>query len=213
MSDFNIGDAILFYVVFLFSTVLHELAHAAMAYKWGDTTAADEGRLTLNPAAHIDPFGTVILPLLMLFMSGGRSLMGYATTPVNESRMRNPKWGGFWTSFAGPLANLAIAIVSVIVLKLLQGGLGATLGDYHTAVSELFYKSVELNLLLLVFNLLPIPPLDGGHMLRNLLPDRFGDLFNQIGMFGMFIVLALASSGVLNSLVRPLYGIVRAILN
>jgi Zn-dependent protease len=212
VNDFNIGDAILFYVVFLFSTVLHELAHAAMAYKWGDTTAADEGRLTLNPMAHIDPFGTVILPLLMLFMSGGRSLMGYATTPVNESRMRNPKWGGFWTSFAGPLANLAIAIISVIALKLLQGGLGNALGDYRDAVMTLFSMSVRLNLLLLVFNLLPIPPLDGGHMLRTLLPERFADLFNQIGMFGMFIVLALASSGFINTLVEPLYRIAASVL-
>jgi Zn-dependent protease len=204
MGDFDFGNAILFYVVFLFSTVLHELGHASMAYKWGDTTAADEGRLTLNPLAHIDMFGTVILPILMLVLSGGRGLMGYAFTPVNESRMRDPKWGGFWTSFAGPLVNLAIAIVSVFLLKLTMTSAGASLGEYHGAVRDILIVSIRLNVLLLVFNLLPIPPLDGGHMLQKLLPDRFSDLFDQVGNFGMFIVLALASSGVIYALVDPL---------
>ncbi|NOT59319.1 MAG: site-2 protease family protein [Acidobacteria bacterium] len=204
MRGFDLGNAVFLFVIFLFSTVLHELAHAAMAYYWGDTTARDDGRLTLNPMPHIDPFGTILLPIIMLFMSGGNALMGYATTPVNESRMRDPKWGGFWTSFAGPLANLAIAIISVILLKLAFSALGGNLGDYRETVVTFLAMSVSLNLLLLVFNLLPIPPLDGGHMLRNLLPDRFGDFFNQIGVFGMFIVLALASSGILGKLVDPL---------
>ena len=204
MSDFDFGTAIFLFVIFLFSTVLHELAHAAMAYKWGDMTARDDGRLTLNPMAHIDPFGTILLPIMMLLLSGGRGLMGYASTPVNESRMRDPKWGGFWTSFAGPLTNLAIAIVSLLLLKLVVSGLGSNLGDYREACGTFLELSVRLNLLLLVFNLLPIPPLDGGHMLRNLLPDRFADFFNQMGMFGMFIVLALATSGFLGKLVDPL---------
>ncbi len=201
---FDFETAIFLFVIFLFSTVLHELGHAAMAYYWGDTTARDDGRLTLNPLPHIDPFGTILLPIIMLVMSNGQGLMGYASTPVNESRMRDPKWGGFWTSFAGPLTNLALAIISLILLKLAFTVLGGNLGDYRESVVTFLGMSVSLNLLLLVFNLLPIPPLDGGHMLRNLLPDRFADFFNQIGMFGMFIVLALASSGFLRTLVRPL---------
>ena len=204
MGDFDIGNAIFLFVVFVFSTVLHELAHATMAYQWGDTTARDEGRLTLNPLAHIDMFGTVLLPIVMLAMTRGQGLMGYAMTPVNESRMRNPKWGGFWTSFAGPLANLAIAIVSLFLLKLVYSNFGTALGDYRGTFRDLLEISVSLNLLLLVFNLLPIPPLDGGHMLRNLLPDRFGDMFNQLGTMGMFIVLALASSGLLSGLVNQI---------
>jgi Zn-dependent protease len=204
VRDFDLETAIFLFVIFLFSTVLHELAHAVMAYYWGDTTARDDGRLTLNPMPHIDPFGTIMLPLIVLFTTGGHGLMGYASTPVNESRMRDPKWGGFWTSFAGPLMNLAIAIVSLLLLKLAFTSLGGNLGDYRDAVRNFLFLSVSLNLFLLVFNLLPVPPLDGGHMLRNLLPDRFADFFNQMNMFGMFIVLALASSGLMDKLVGPL---------
>ena len=212
MKDFDFGAAVFLFVIFLFSTVLHELAHAVMAYYWGDTTARDDGRLTLNPMPHIDPFGTILLPIIMLVMSNGHGLMGYASTPVNESRMRDPKWGGFWTSFAGPLMNLSIAIISLLLLKLVYSSFGGNLGDYRDAIRTFLRMSVSLNLLLLVFNLLPIPPLDGGHMLRNLLPDRFADFFNQIGMFGMFVVLALASSGVLWKLVDPLEKLAFSIL-
>lgn len=202
MGRLDIGEIIIIYVIFLFSTVLHELAHAMTATYWGDTTAKDLGRLTLNPLPHIDPIGTVAMPLLMLFTSGG--IMGWASTPVDRRQMRDPRWGDFWTSFAGPLTNLAIAIVCLILLKIVLSPVGAGLGDYLSAVMFFLRIAISLNLFLMVLNLLPIPPLDGGHMLRNLLPDRFDDLFEQIGQFGIFILIAVAASGLLNKLVDPL---------
>lgn len=208
----NIGTIVIIYVVFLFSTVLHELSHAVMAYKWGDSTAKDLGRFTLNPLPHIDPVGTVLIPLMMLFMSGGSGIMGWASTPVDRSRMRDPRWGDFWTSFAGPLANLTLAIVSVILLKVVLSPAGARLGEYQQAIFFLLRTSMQLNLFLLVLNLLPIPPLDGGHMLRNLLPARFDDLFEQVGQFGIIILIAVAASGLLSKLVDPLIDLAYSVL-
>ena len=208
----NIGTIVVIYVVFLFSTVLHELSHAVMAYKWGDSTAKDLGRFTLNPLPHIDPVGTVLMPLMMLFMSGGSGIMGWASTPVDRSRMRDPRWGDFWTSFAGPLANLTLAIGSVILLKIVSSPAGASLGEYQQAVFFLLRTSLQLNLFLMVLNLLPIPPLDGGHMLRNLLPERFSDLFEQVGQFGIIILIAVAASGLLSKLVDPLIDLAYSVL-
>jgi Zn-dependent protease len=202
VGQINIGLIVIIYVVFLFSTVLHELAHAVMAYKWGDSTAKDLGRFTLNPLPHIDPIGTVLVPLLSLFMMGG--IMGWASTPVDKSRMRDPRWGDFWTSFAGPLTNLALAIVSLILLKVVLSSVGAGLGEFQDAFKDLLGVSLELNIFLMVLNLLPIPPLDGGHMLRNLVPERFGEMLDQISQFGILILIALAASGTLSKIVDPL---------
>jgi Zn-dependent protease len=212
VENLDIGTIVIIYVVFLFSTVLHELSHAVMAYQWGDSTAKDLGRFTLNPLPHIDPIGTVLMPLLMLFMSGGSGIMGWASTPVDRSRMRDPRWGDFWTSFAGPLTNLAIAIISAILLKIVYSSAGVGLGDYRRSISFLLSTSMQLNLFLMVLNLLPIPPLDGGHMLRNLLPERFNDLFEQIGQFGIIILIAVAASGLLSKLVDPLVSLAYSVL-
>jgi len=202
VGKINIGMIVIIYVVFLFSTVLHELSHAVMAYKWGDSTAKDLGRFTLNPLPHIDPIGTVLIPLLTLFMTGG--IMGWASTPVDKSRMRDPRWGDFWTSFAGPLTNLALAIVSLLLLKVVRSNAGAGLGEFQEAFDFLLGVSLQLNIFLMVLNLLPIPPLDGGHMLRNLVPERFGEMLDQISQFGILILIALAASGTLSKIVDPL---------
>lgn len=212
MENLDLGTIVIVYVVFLFSTVLHELSHAVMAYQWGDTTAKDLGRFTLNPLPHIDPIGTVLMPLMVLFMSGGSGIMGWASTPVDRSQMRDPRWGDFWTSFAGPLTNLVIAIVSVILLKIVLSPAGAGLGEYQRSISFLLSTSMQLNLFLMVLNLLPIPPLDGGHMLRNLLPERFSETFEQLSQFGIIILLAIAASGLLSKLVDPLINLAVSVL-
>jgi Zn-dependent protease len=210
VGNLDVGTIVVVYVVFLFSTVLHELSHAVMAYKWGDTTAKDLGRFTLNPLPHIDPIGTVVIPLLTLFSTGG--IMGWASTPVDRSQMRDPRWGDFWTSFAGPLTNLAIAIVSVVLLKVVHSPAGANLGEYRGSVNDLLEISLRLNLFLMVLNLLPIPPLDGGHMLRNVLPERFSDVFEQIGQFGIIILIVVAASGLLSKLVAPIVNLAYSLL-
>ncbi len=210
MGKLDISKIVIVYVIFLFSTVLHELSHALMATYWGDTTAKDMGRLTLNPLPHIDMFGTVIVPILSLVTAGG--IMGWASTPVDRRQMRDPKWGDFWTSFAGPLANLAITIVSLILLKIVVSSAGAGLGEFQSTLGYVLRIAISLNLFLMVLNLLPIPPLDGGHMLRNLLPDRFDDFFEQIGQFGIFILIAVAASGLLNKLVDPLIDLALSVI-
>jgi Zn-dependent protease len=210
VGKLDIGTIAVLYVVFLFSTVLHELSHALMAYYWGDTTAKDAGRFTLNPLPHIDLFGTVVIPLLTLFSTGG--IMGWASTPVDRRQMRDPRWGDFWTSFAGPLANLTIAIVSLLLLKVVISPAGEGLGEYQRSVRFLLGASLQLNLFLMVLNLLPIPPLDGGHMLRNLLPERFSDLFEQVGQFGIILLIAVAATGLLNKLVDPLLDLAFSVL-
>jgi Zn-dependent protease len=204
LDDLNIGRIAITFVVFLLSTVLHELSHAVMAYKWGDSTAKDLGRLTLNPIPHMDPIGTLLLPLFMLFSSNGGSIMGWASTPVDKSRMRDPKWGDFWTSFAGPLANLALAILSFIALKLiLHTALGNALDTFREPVRVFLVTGLWLNIFLMILNLLPIPPLDGGHMLENLLPASAAEVFDKIRPFGLILLIAVGASGALNKLVDP----------
>lgn len=204
MGDINIGQIAIMFVAFLFSTACHEAAHAWTAWKWGDSTAKDLGRLTLNPVPHIDPIGTLLLPLIVLFMTSGTGIMGWASTPVDKSQMRDPKWGDFWTSAAGPLTNLGLAIVSLILLKTLRSPLGASIGEYRQAVDVMLGTMVGLNLFLMVLNFLPIPPLDGGHMLENLLPPRMAEAFEQIRPFGLIILIAISTSGLLDKLTYPL---------
>jgi Zn-dependent protease len=204
LDDLNIGRIAITFVVFLLSTVLHELAHAVMAYKWGDSTAKDQGRITLNPVPHIDPIGTLLLPLFVLFSTNGGGIMGWASTPVDKSRMRDPKWGDFWTSFAGPLTNLLLAVLSFIALKLvLHTSLGEALDTFREPVRVFLQTGLWLNIFLMILNLLPIPPLDGGHMLENLLPDSAAEVFEKIRPLGLILLIAVGASGALNKLVDP----------
>jgi Zn-dependent protease len=205
------GQIAVAFAVFLFSTTVHEAAHAWMAWKWGDSTAKDLGRITLNPIPHIDPVGTVIVPLATLIMSGG--IMGWASTPVDKSRMRDPRWGDFWTSAAGPLSNLMLAIVSFVLLKVvLRSSLGDMIGDFEAPVSALLWTGVWLNIVLMILNLLPIPPLDGSHLLQNLLPDSLADIYEQVRPFGLILLIVVGASGLLGRLVNPVIFWARSLL-
>ena len=206
MENLDISKVVITFVVFLFSTSCHEAAHASVAYWWGDTTGRDAGQMSLNPLPHIqrEPFGMVLLPLLMLFQSGGSMLMGWASTPVNPSQMRDSKWGSFWTSAAGPLMNLFLAIVFLVLLKVAGTSVGASLGDMRDAIETFLWTGVWLNIVLTVFNFLPIPPLDGGNMVEVILPYNLAQLYAQIRPFGFMIVIALSMTGMFSQLVRPL---------
>lgn len=203
-AHIDFGKIAILFTVFLFSTTIHELAHAWMAWKWGDSTAKELGRLTLNPIPHMDMMGTLVVPLLVLFSSGGNGIMGWASTPVNKARMTDPRWGDIWTSAAGPLANLSLAVISFVLIKLLQvESLGNAIGDFVVPLKELLWAGVWLNIFLMILNLLPIPPLDGSHILENLLPDSLADLYDKIRPFGLLLLIAVAMSGLLNKLVDP----------
>ena len=183
--NFDIFAITIVFIIILFSMVLHEMAHAYAAYFLGDNTAKEEGRLSLNPFSHIDPVMSIIVPLL-LFISGGPIFGGAKPVPVAQKRLKGGEWGMALVAFSGPFVNFLIALVGFLI-GYLSGGLVA--GGYV----GLFFKQLVLaNLGFMIFNLLPIPPLDGSRITYALAPDFIRDLFDRIekGM-GVFLVLIL----------------------
>ena len=183
--NFDIFAIIIVFIIILFSMVLHEMAHAYTAYFLGDNTAKEEGRLSLNPFSHIDPVMSIIVPLL-LFISGGSIFGGAKPVPVAQKRLKGGEWGMALVAFSGPFVNFLIALVGFLIGHL-SGGLVA--GGYV----GLFFKQLVLaNLGFMIFNLLPIPPLDGSRIAYALAPDFIRGLFDRIekGM-GVFLVLIL----------------------
>jgi Zn-dependent protease len=161
----------------ILSLSVHECAHAATAYALGDDTAKGENRLTLNPLSHIDMVGTIVLPALLVWT--GTGIFGWAKpVPFNPNKFRssvNPDHGSLMVAAAGPLSNLVLAVVAAITIRVLQW-----LGMYDGAVAALLEIMLTLNIILAVFNLLPIPPLDGGHILRGLFPARLGKTLTRL---------------------------------
>ncbi|MCW5654426.1 site-2 protease family protein [Hydrogenophaga sp.] len=185
----------------LFAITLHEAAHGYAAKHFGDNTAEMLGRITLNPAKHIDPLGTIAMPLLLYFATAGSFLFGYAKpVPVNFGRLRNPKRDMIWVALAGPGANLVQAIGWTVVFYVLLA----------TGVQEPFFlkmcqAGLLVNLVMFAFNLFPLPPLDGGRILVGLLPWKQAELVSRIEPWGFFIVMALVITGVVGNLwLRPL---------
>jgi Zn-dependent protease len=196
--------------VLLFSVIAHEYAHGYAALKQGDTTALSLGRLTWNPVKHIDPFMTVILPLVLYWSSGGRIVLGGAKpVPVNPRNYRNFKRGDIIVSLAGVTANLLIAVAAVIVFVVV-GLLGRGLSGIETTfaiMQAMMVNAVRINLLLLAFNLIPIPPLDGSHVVKYILPLRLAVWYQQVGRYGIVILVLLLSFGgsFLNAWLTPAF--------
>lgn len=176
---------VFFIVILLFSVILHEIAHGYVALSLGDPTAKNEGRLTLNPIPHIDPIGSLLMPsLLILFNSP--FLFGWAKpVPVNHFNLRDKKYGSAKVSFAGPAANFGIAIVFGLLLRFFSAPLLGVSPD----LVWFFQSIVELNLVLGIFNLVPIPPLDGSHILFDFLPQSFLRVKHFLTQYGVFILL------------------------
>jgi Zn-dependent protease len=190
-------------VVLLFSVIIHEVAHGYVALRNGDPTARMLGRLTLNPIPHIDPIGTIILPLLLL-LTHSPILFGWARpVPVNPLNFRNHKWGEISVSAAGPLSNLGLAVVFAVLFRLAGSNEGLLL---------LANIGVSLNIILALFNLIPIPPLDGSHILAWVLPRNLALTYQRLEPYGFILLLVLLYLGVFNAILIPFYRLIKAIL-
>jgi len=200
----SIAGLLIFFALLLFAMSLHEFSHGWVAYKLGDTTAKFQGRLTLNPLAHIDPMGTVVLPLLIFIMSRGQFIFGAAKpVPINYWALKNPRRDMIWIGFAGPLSNLLCAAAVSLGLRLLPQA---------TVLSEILTNFVLINVILGVFNLVPIPPLDGSRIIMGVLPEQLARSYAGMERFGFIIIIILFATGILNLLVWPLVNLITGIL-
>ena len=179
---------------------LHEAAHAYVAKQYGDLTAYIQGRVTLNPLRHIDPIGTVCVPLLLLAVSSPY-LFGWAKpVPINFNNLHNPKRDMLWVAAAGPAANLLMAFLWAIVFKF---GVAIPESDFSEPMLLMGQAGILINVILLVLNLLPLPPLDGGRIAVSLLPHRIAYLFANIEPYGFIILLVFLFSGILGAVIGP----------
>lgn len=184
--------------ILIFSVVIHEMAHAWVALKCGDTTAKDLGRITLNPIPHIDLFGSILIPLFSILATGQVFIAWAKPVPIDPRNFSHFKRDDTLVTIAGPLSNLIIAFVCVFLtaaVYYITIAIGPVKGsieyEFLNYLIKMFHMGITLNVMLAVFNMLPIPPLDGSHILANVLPDEMAFRYRQIGFMGIFIILAL----------------------
>jgi Zn-dependent protease len=201
----NLIQTVLIYALpVLFAITVHEAAHGYVARHFGDNTAYMLGRVTLNPIKHIDPIGTILMPIVLYFATSGAFLFGYAKpVPVNFSQLRHPKRDMVWVALAGPVSNFIQAILWAVLFTLLVGA-----GLNERFFLDMAKAGVLVNLVMWAFNLFPLPPLDGGRVLMGLLPPRQAYAFSRIEPWGFFIVMGLVLAGIVSSLwLSPLMAI------
>jgi Zn-dependent protease len=190
---------------FIIVIVLHEFAHGYAAYKMGDYTAKQAGRLTLNPIKHLDPIGTVILPAILIFTSSP-VIFGWAKpVPVNPYNFKDPRKGMLLTSLAGPGANFCLALIFAAIFKtglFPAGSLGAIF----------LLSGVYISLILGIFNMIPIPPLDGASVVASILPPKYAQAFMRIERFGFIIIIGLLYLGVFDKVIVPIFKILKGLL-
>ena len=211
--DFSLETIVLWAVPVVFAITLHEAAHGYVARVFGDQTAYMLGRVTLNPLRHIDPIGTVAVPGFLILLSSP-FVFGWAKpVPVNFGNLRHPKRDTIWVAGAGPFANFAMAVAWAILLKAADPG-GAMASD---GLSVMAGAGVNVNLMLMALNLLPIPPLDGGRIAVSLLPHSLAAPYSRVEPYGFFVVIVLLATGLLNKMMLPLLSageyLIRALLS
>ena len=193
----------------IFAITLHEAAHGYAARHFGDNTAWLAGRISLNPLRHIDPFGTVLLPLL-LFVVNSPFIFGWAKpVPVNFGRLRNPKRDMLWVAAAGPAVNLLMAFGWAVLLKL---AIVMPFNAYTRPLAMMSEMGIGINVMLMVLNLLPLPPLDGGRIAVSLMPFSMAMKFSQLERWGIPILLLLSFTGMLSSILWPFVAAVKSLI-
>ena len=199
----------LYAIPVLLAITMHEAAHGYAALRLGDNTAALLGRISLNPMRHIDPLGTIAMPLMLYFATSGAFLFGYAKpVPVNFGRLHHPKRDMVWVALAGPGANLLQAALWMVLFELLRGW-----GVEERFWVDMARAGVLVNLVMFAFNLFPLPPLDGGRILVGLLPMRAAIALSRVEPFGFFVVLALVLTGIVGQYwLRPLIDITAEVI-
>lgn len=193
-----ITQAVFNFTIFIIFATFHEYAHGWMAYRCGDLTAKNAGRLSLNPLVHIDIFWTIIMPILLLISSGGRFAIGSARpVPVNPYNFRNPRRDTMLVGLAGPSANVLWALFLIAIMKL-----GSKYGIFYndSPIYTLLFICMYINVILLVFNMLPIPPLDGSRVIEAILPDRYVSKYIRMSPFMFIFLIGLMYFGVLGRL-------------
>ncbi len=194
----------------LFAITLHEAAHGYVARHFGDMTAHAQGRISLNPARHIDLIGTIVVPLVILFLSGYKFLFGWAKpVPVNYSALRKPRPHMAWVAAAGPGANLAMALAWAVLLKVAVLLPAGRVAEFLALMSQ---AGILVNLIFMFLNLLPILPLDGGRILASLLPSRAAWQYARLEPLGLPLLVVLLLTNVLNVVLEPLVGVSDALI-
>lgn len=222
MSTDLVGQLIIYIVVLLLAISAHEAAHAWMSYRFGDDTAYKLGRVTLNPIAHTDPIGTLLIPIVNFVAAVGMGvfvpLIGWGKpTPVNPLRWRNKDVANVMVSLAGIMANLLLALIAFVILKVglhtgVIGGDEGRLGSFDEPVFLLLLQVVMMNVSLAIFNLLPVPPLDGSKVLYSILPASAHDSLEALERFGFIILIGLMYFGVISAIIAPVRRLVLYLL-
>ncbi len=189
-------------IPFVLAVVFHEYAHGYMAHKWGDETAKHAGRLTLNPIPHVDIFGTLLFPIIIM-LTGANVLFGWAKpVPINPMRFKKFKQGLFWVAFAGPGMNFIVAVISAFIFTGIIAWVSPSFYLFEPLVA-MARISIYINFILGFFNLLPLPPLDGSRIIESLLPYNMARKYEQLGRYSFFILIALLLTGALQILFYP----------
>ena len=210
MNPDLIQNILIFALPVLFAITVHEAAHGYVARHYGDNTAYMLGRITLNPLKHIDPIGTIVMPLVLYFATSGAFVFGYAKpVPVNFGNLRNPKRDMIWVALAGPVTNFIQAIIWAVLLVIL-----VLIGIREPFFVKMCYAGISVNLVMWALNLFPLPPLDGGRVLVGLLPYKQAVAVSKMEPYGFFIVMGLILTGLLSTIwMTPLISVGRSIIN